>query len=311
MMKKRLLSWVFSGLLLAGLAGVYAPPAHAQLFGESDEEKAARQQHEDDQDSKIAQLTQRLSALEDRERSLEQSLQQATGNAETLGHRVDELTQRLERQKKDFTYRLCMLSAQQLGVDQDSGGLNCAGAATSSDAAPPAAMGSSLPPLQNGDVFAGSGDTGQSGLAPGPRVLGTLSGPAPGPANQQGDQQQYDSAMNYLSKAQYSDARAAFRAFADSHPDNALSADAIYWVGNIDYVQKDYPDAARAFAESLKKYPHASRGPDSMLKLGQSLLAMGQKKKGCTALAAIKGQYPHASDTTLAAAAGARKASCP
>ena len=34
------------GLMLSG-AAITAPAAHAQLFGESDEEKAARQAHED------------------------------------------------------------------------------------------------------------------------------------------------------------------------------------------------------------------------------------------------------------------------
>ena len=37
-------------LLLSGVVTT-ALPAHAQLFGESDEEKAARQAHEDGQDS--------------------------------------------------------------------------------------------------------------------------------------------------------------------------------------------------------------------------------------------------------------------
>ena len=306
MMKKRLLSSVFSGLLLAGALGAYVPPAHAQLFGESDEEKAARQQHEDGQDAQITQLSQRIRALEESERSLEQSLAQATGNNEQLGHRLDELNQKIERQQKDFAYRLCMISAQQLGADQSSGGLNCAGASSSS--APPS-QGPSLPPLQNGSSYNYDDNGPAQTLAPGPRVLGTLSsGPdagAPPP-----DHSQFDSAMNLLAKAQYSEARAAFRAYADSHSGDDLAAQAIYWVGDIDYVQHDYPSAARAFAESIKKYPKSSRGPDSMLKLGQSLLAMGKTKEGCTALAALKSKYPKASDSTLAAANGARKLAC-
>ena len=304
MMKKRLLSSVFSGLLLAGAVGAYMPPAHAQLFGESDEEKAARQKHEDDQDAQIAQLSQRIRALEDSERSLEQSLTQATGNNEQLSHRLDELNRKIEQQQKDFAYRLCMISAQQLGVDQNNGGLNCAGAS-----AAPSSQGSSLPPLQNGNSYNYDDNGPAQTLAPGPRVLGTLSsGPDAGPPPP--DHSQFDSAMNLLAKAQYDEARAAFRAYADSHAGDDMAAQAIYWVGDIDYVQKDYPSAARAFAESIKKYPQSSRGPDSMLKLGQSLLAMGKTKEGCTALAALKSKYPKASDSTLAAATGARKLSC-
>ena len=61
---------------------------------------------------------------------------------------------------------------------------------------------------------------------------------------------------------------------------------------NIAYVQKDYPGAARAFAEEIKKYPSSPRAPESMLKLGQSLIAMNQKKEGCTTLGALTSKYP-------------------
>jgi tol-pal system protein YbgF len=117
--------------------------------------------------------------------------------------------------------------------------------------------------------------------------------------------------MNLLAKAQYAEASAAFRAYADANPDDSdLSGQAIYWIGDIAFVQQDYPTAVTAFAEQIKKYPASSRSPDSMLKLGQSLLAEGQTSGGCTTLAALKTRYPQASASTLAAAAGARKASC-
>ena len=121
----------------------------------------------------------------------------------------------------------------------------------------------------------------------------------------------YDTAMNLLAKAQYAEASASFRAYADANPDdNDLSAQAIYWIGDIAFVRQDYPTAISAFAEQIKKYPKSPRGPDSMMQLGQSLLASGQTSGGCTTLAALKSKYPQASASTLAAAAGARKASC-
>ena len=117
--------------------------------------------------------------------------------------------------------------------------------------------------------------------------------------------------MNLLGKAQYAEASAAFRSYADANPgDSDLSAQSIYWIGNIAYVQHDYPGAARAFAEQIKKYPNSGRSPDSMLKLGQSLIAEGQTTGGCTTLAALKTRYPKAPPATLAAAAGTRKTAC-
>lgn len=321
------------GLMLSG-AAITAPAAHAQLFGESDEEKAARQAHEDGQDNQISQLSGRIQQLEDRVRGLTQSLSTATGTNEELAHQIQELRQKIDAQQKDFAYRLCMVSAQQLGADGNEQGLNCAavGAAPAAGMAPPSggggyAPGTPLPPLGGGDQGFNSSPPPSAALqGRPPGTLGTLpmnSGPAnngamnssspraASPVGPSGGTAQYDRAMNMLAKAQYIEASAAFRAYADANPnDTDLSAQAIYWIGNIAYVQKNYPDATRAFAEQLKKYPDSIRSPDSMLKLGQALIAQGQTSSGCTTLAALKTKYPKAAPATLAAAAGARKAAC-
>lgn len=314
-------------LMLSG-AAINALPAHAQLFGESDEEKAARQAHEDGQDAQIKQLGDRIQQLEDKARSLTETLASATGANEELAHQIQDLRQKIDAQQKDFAYRLCMLSAQQLGAGDQ--GLNCGGTGMAPVPAanaqgPVLAPGTVLPPIADnagaGDQAAaapapsqddGSGAPQQLGKPPG--TLGTLpanaavANAAPPSRN---SQSQYDVAMNLLAKAQYAEASAAFRSYADANPDDHdLSAQSIYWIGDIAYVQHDYPAATRAFAEQIKKYPDSGRSPDSMLKLGQSLLAEGQTSGGCTTLAALKSKYPKAPPATLAAAAGARKAAC-
>jgi tol-pal system protein YbgF len=314
---------IFSLSLMLSGAAITALPAHAQLFGESDEEKAARQAHEDGQDNQINQVSGRVQQLEDRVRSLTQSLSNATGTNEELAHQIQDLRQKMDAQQRDFAYRLCMVSAQQLGADGNEQGLNCGAVSAAPVASVPSSgggytPGAPLPPL-------GSGDQGMSGapqqLGRPPGTLGTLpmnSGPASNgamnatpPRAAAGGTAQYDRAMNMLAKAQYIEASAAFRAYADANPgDTDLSAQSIYWIGNIAYVQKNYPGATSAFAEQLKKYPDSIRSPDSMLKLGQALIAQGQTSSGCTTLAALKTRYPKAAPATLAAAAGARKAAC-
>jgi tol-pal system protein YbgF len=168
-------------------------------------------------------------------------------------------------------------------------------------------------------------------LAPPPGVLGTLpanqasgapatiahpaaSHPAPPPNGIETGMlpsvdvpSQYDNAKKLLAQAQYDEARAAFRSFADSSPQDPQAGQAIYWIGSIDLVQKDYPNASRSFAEALKKYPASPSAPQSMLKLGQTLLAMKQPKEGCTFLGALPAKYPQADKGVLAQAAAARK----
>jgi tol-pal system protein YbgF len=192
--------------------------------------------------------------------------------------------------------------------------------------------GAALPPIdatRNGQFTNGQGgfvtapDSAPATMGRAPGVLGTLpmgsgpmgSGPmgpgAPVSAPPAGNSAQYDQAMNLMSRAQYDEAQAAFRAYADANPDDAdLSPQAIYWVGNISYVRQDYAPAARAFAEVIKKYPKSARAPDAMLKLAQSFMGMGQKTEGCTTLGLIKTKYPQANPQTLSQAASLRKTAC-
>lgn len=254
----------------------------AALFGESDEEKAARQ-HESDQDSQISDLTQRI-------HDLERALQQATGQNEQLSQRIRELSQRIDQLGKDFDYKLCTLAAQQLG------------AGTSANA-----EGNALPCNNNGQAPAASlaNNAPQTPSSGGGGTLGTLPQNA-GPAARS----QFDEAMNLLARAQYDEARAAFQAFAEANPKDPLAPQAVYWVGNIAFVQKDYAGASQAFAQEIKNYPNSAQGPESTLKLGQSLIALGKKKEGCVFLGAIKTKYRHAPEAILAQAASARAASC-
>lgn len=305
-------AWIFS--LGLGACCLAALPAQAQLFGPSDEE-IAREKSQDDQLAALPQMkgqldqdAARLQQLEDKVQSLTQSLSQATGANEELNHQLSLLNDKLDRQQKDFAYRLCMLSAQQLGAGGDDQGLNCAAAGSNAPANGNLSLnrpqpGTVLPPLDGG--------SNNSGAVPRGRPPGTLGTLPSGPPPLQGNSGQFDTAMNLLGKAQYAEASAAFRAYADANPDDDdLSSQSIYWIGNIAFVRQDYPTASRAFAELLKKYPGASRAPDGMLKLGQSLLAQGQTSGGCTTLGLLSKKYPKASPATLAAATGARKASC-
>lgn len=284
------------------------PVQTADLFGPSDAEKAAAAaavQHEQSQDANIATLNQRAGDIEDQIRKL-------TGQIEVLNHRLDEMDQRMDRMKKDFDYKLCTVSAQQLGAAGQANAIPCGGAG----AMPPAAT---MPPMQQqGDAMP---PTGVTHLAPPPGVLGTLSPQdaaatpqpvdTPPPATQLASNDthaQYQAAMNLLAKQQYDAASASLQAFVAANPKAPEAGDAFYWIGSVAYLQKDYPSAAHAFAEVIKKYPTNPKGADSMLKLGQSFIAMNQKDEGCTALRALPARYPKATKMVLSQAEAVRKA---
>src|SRR5471030_256353 len=104
---------------LALWLGLVPVPASAQLVGPSDEERA----RETAQDSgiqhsqgKSQQQDARIKSLEDKVRGLTDSLSAATGANEELNHQIQLQNEKIDRMQKDFAYRLCTLSAQQLGA---------------------------------------------------------------------------------------------------------------------------------------------------------------------------------------------------
>lgn len=284
---------VLSSSAMAAPLPALQPVQIRGLFGESDEEKAARlkaEQHERDQDAAIADLRQRIS-------DLEQALRQSTGQSEQLLMQVRVLTDRLDRQQKDFDYKLCTISSQLLTSGTDPNAIPCNGgpASTPQSSGYPAAPTSGNAPASGGSLGTLPANQDTTGPA------------APGGDSARGE---YDEAMNLLARARYGEARAAFRGFADNNPKDPLAPQAVYWVGNIAYVQKDYQNAASAFAEQIKKYPSSPQGAESMLKLGLSLIAMGEKKEGCLTLGAIKGKFKQAPPNILTQAGDARDRYC-
>jgi tol-pal system protein YbgF len=316
----------FASPLLAASLLLAPLPAAAQLFGPNEEQRAneARQNSELDALGRQAQQSsERIQQLEDRVRSLTSSLSQATGTNEELAHQIRQQSQKIDEMQRDFAYRLCTLSAQQLGAGDT---MNCAAAGTPSAAqqsfapsqqsfAPQQALrpGDPLPPIDasGGTGFASAPPAPGPGRPPG--TLGTLpAGSLNGSIAGPGNTSQYDAAMNLMSRAQYAEASAAFRAYADTNPgDTDLAPQAVYWIGNMAFAQRDYPTAQRNFAEVIKKYPKSPRAGDAMLKLAQSFMGLGQKSEGCTTLALLtQKRYPNASAQTFAQAASVRKTAC-
>jgi tol-pal system protein YbgF len=212
---------------------------------------------------------------------LEGGLERLTGQVEELGHHVDELSQKADRLQKALDFQAA--AQAKAAVEMPTAPLDSGAAIASVNPDQNAAPELGAPPATLGKIPANT--------------------PLPVPAGAAADpKRQFDEAMNLLSRAQYDKASEAFRGFADAHPGEARASDALYWTGDIAYsTKKDYAEAARDFAELLKKYPKAQRAPEGMLKLGLALFELGQMKEGCAALAALPAKYPDA--TPIAARA--------
>ena len=110
---------------------------------------------------------------------------------------------------------------------------------------------------------------------------------------------QYEFATSLLKVGDYNTAERAFREFVITHPDNDLAGSAQYWYAETFRIRQLYTDAASAYLEGYQKYPKGEKAPINLLKLGVSLVQIGEKDQGCLMIAGVKKQYPNATQSVL------------
>ena len=111
--------------------------------------------------------------------------------------------------------------------------------------------------------------------------------------------EQYEFATSFLKVGDYNMAERAFREFVDNNPDNKFSGNAQYWYAETFRIRQLYTDAASAYLEGYQKYPKSEKAPINLLKLGVSLVQIGEKDQGCLMIAGVKKQYPDATQSVL------------
>ena len=110
---------------------------------------------------------------------------------------------------------------------------------------------------------------------------------------------QYEFATSFLIVGDYSTAERALREFIDTNPNHELSGNAQYWYAETYRIRQLYTDAASAYLEGYQKYPKSKKAPINLLKLGVSLVQIGEKDQGCLMIAGVKKQYPQANQSVL------------
>ncbi|MBA1340142.1 MAG: TolA-binding protein [Pelagibacterales bacterium] len=110
---------------------------------------------------------------------------------------------------------------------------------------------------------------------------------------------QYEFATSFLKVGDYSTAERAFREFVITNPEHALAGSAQYWYAETFRIRQLYTDAASAYLEGYQKYPKSKKAPINLLKLGVSLVQIGEKDQGCLMIVGVKKEYPKANQSIL------------
>jgi tol-pal system protein YbgF len=252
---------------------------------------------------------------------LEEALRQANGRIEELENAQHRLEAQLQKFRQDVEYRLGDRSG---GAPQDSDVAEAplapdqpavAGRPRRSDAfdpdadpnAPgaPRALGTTAPsaPLVRESPAplvrqTPAGAPLELGKAPAPAAPPPASGPTvvgSGVAMLDQPREQFNAALQAFQAGQYPEAENGFKTFLSANPAHRLSPDAIFYIGET-YLQRSRPrEAAEQFLKVTTDYSKSSRAPESMVRLGQTLAALGNSEQACATLGEFGKRYPTAS----------------
>jgi tol-pal system protein YbgF len=252
---------------------------------------------------------------------LEAQVRQLTGIIEQLQFRNQQLEGQLRRMQEGGLAGAVQARPQQ-GLSAATGGMAASAPPRRGDAFDPAlhpgapgaphslgAMGTGSPPPVGAQPVEGIGAPGGR-AARDPLDLATISppgspqpshSPAPGGAivatlpPSAAPRDEFDLAYGYLLRRDYALAEESFRAFLSRHPNDRLAGEATFWFGETLFQRQRFRDAAEAFLNVSTKFELSPKAPDALLRLGQSLAALGEKEAACASLGEVLRKFPRAS----------------
>ena len=111
--------------------------------------------------------------------------------------------------------------------------------------------------------------------------------------------EQYEFAVSFMKIGDYETAEFALKEFIEKNRDHDLAGSAQYWYGETFRIRQLYSDAATAYLDGYQNYPKSKKAPDNLLKLGITMVQLGEKEQGCKMISGLKKEYPKASKSVL------------
>ncbi len=111
--------------------------------------------------------------------------------------------------------------------------------------------------------------------------------------------EQYEFAVSFMKIGDYETAEFALKEFIEKNKDHDLAGSAQYWYGETFRIRQLYSDAATAYLDGYQNYPKSKKAPDNLLKLGITMVQLGEKDQGCKMISGLKKEYPKASKSVL------------
>lgn len=205
---------------------------------------------------------------------LQSETQRLNGDAELQAHEIEGLKKRQRDAYLDIDRRLRDIEK---GLKAKE-----AGVAAEKDAS---SVISPRPPVASAPLFTPPSPGGPSSI------------PAPTSAANASDisreQIMYQRALDALKKGQHSQAISDFQEFLTHYPKSEFAGNAYYWMGEANYVTRQYEVAITHFKKVINTYPGSSKVADSTLKLGFAYHELGEREQAQKILSDVVSRYPN------------------
>jgi len=208
---------------------------------------------------------------------LQEEVRQLRGAVETQQHKIE----RMEREQRD-RYR---------DIDRRISALIQAAA----QSAPPVGSMPAAPEDQAAEVPVDN-------TAPAAQADSSVADSAPTTAadSRQDGQSAYQSAFQLVRERKFAESKAAFEAFINDYPASPNTANAYYWIGEIDLAQQSLESARSSFKRVIEQFPQHAKVPDALYKLGVVEDRLGNGAAAQQAFERLIQLYPQSSAAGLA-----------
>jgi tol-pal system protein YbgF len=83
-----------------------------------------------------------------------------------------------------------------------------------------------------------------------------------------------------------------FNDYVQLYGDTDKAPSAQFWIGQIFFEQRDFPNAIKAFDQVLERWPPNNKTPEAMLKKGQALVLMDKRTDGAAEFRQVLVKFP-------------------
>ena len=219
---------------------------------------------------------------------IEDQFRELTNKFEEVNFKLDKLSTRVTKIQSDTQLRFSDLENGS-AVNQTEKSTSLPGSAKPQDfGAAPGYQTSNLPKEQS----INSVQSAQTVIAEEPEKRESLLPDKPA-------EEQYEFAVSFMKIGDYETAEFALKEFIEKNKDHDLAGSAQYWYGETFRIRQLYSDAATAYLDGYQNYPKSKKAPDNLLKLGITMVQLGEKDQGCKMISGLKKEYPKARKTVL------------